>query len=101
GDQLAIMAALAEQVLRMGFLEIACANLGRGDLRGNGEHRHTRTVTIEQAVDQMQIARSAASGADGELTRQMRLGACRESGNFLVPDVDPLDLVLAPDRVGQ
>ena len=31
----------------------------------------------------------------------MRLGAGRESGNFLVPDMDPLDLALPAKRVGQ
>ena len=35
GDQLAIMAALLEQRLRMRLLEIAAADLGRRDLRGD------------------------------------------------------------------
>jgi len=48
-DQFAIMAALLEQRLRMRFLEIPGADLGRGDLRGDGEHRHPRSVTIEEA----------------------------------------------------
>ncbi len=39
-DQLAIMTALLEQSLRMGFLEISGADLGRRDLRRNGKHRH-------------------------------------------------------------
>ena len=95
------MAAFLEQRLRMRLLEIAGADLGRWDLRGDGEHRHARAVTIEQAVDEMQIARPAAAGADGELTRQMRLGAGRERRDLLVPDMDPLDLALPANRVGQ
>ena len=31
----------------------------------------------------------------------MRLGTRREGRDLLVPDVDPLDLALAPQRVGQ
>ena len=31
----------------------------------------------------------------------MRLGARREGGDLLVPDMHPLDLALAADRVGQ
>ena len=31
----------------------------------------------------------------------MRLGAGREGGDLLVPDMDPLDLALPAERVGQ
>ena len=48
GDQFAIVAALAEQMLRVGFLEIPRTDLGRRDLRGDCEHRHARSVTIEK-----------------------------------------------------
>ena len=43
-------------------------------------HRHAAAVAIEQAVDQVQVAGSAASGADGELAGEVRLGAGREGG---------------------
>ena len=85
----------------MGLLEIAAADLGRGDVRGDAEHGYTGAVTIEQAVDEVQIARSAAPGADRELTRQMRLGAGREGSDLLVPDMDPFDLPLAAYRIRQ
>ena len=62
------------------------------------EHRHARAVAIEEAVDEVQIARAAAAGADGELARQMRLGARRERGDLLVPDMNPLDLALPAKR---
>jgi hypothetical protein len=58
-------------------------------------------VTIKQTVDEVEIARSAAACADSELSGQMRLGARSERGDFLVPDVDPLDLSLAPYGVSQ
>ena len=49
----------------------------------------------------MQITGAAAAGAHGELSRQVRLGAGRESGNLFVPDMNPRDLALAAERVGQ
>ena len=65
------------------------------------EHGNARAVTIEETVDQVQIAWPAAPRADRELAGQVRLGARRESGNFLVSDMHPFDLALAPNRVGQ
>jgi len=56
GHQFAIMAALPKQLLRMGFLEIAGADLARGDVRGDRQYRHSRAVTIEQPVDQVKVA---------------------------------------------
>ena len=100
GDQLAIVAALLEQVFRMRLLEISGADFGRRDLRRNGKHRHARAVAIEQAVDEVQVAGPAAAGADRELARQMRFGTGRESGDLLVPDMDPFDLALPADRIG-
>src|SRR6516162_2641520 len=74
GDQLAVVAALAKEVLRMGLLKVAGADFGRRDLRGDGEHRHARSVAVEQPIDQVQIAWSATARANSELARQMRFG---------------------------
>src|SRR3984893_18351125 len=95
------MAALLEQILRMGFLEISRPHLSRRDLRRNRKHRNARAVAVEQAVDEVQIAGPAAAGTNGELTRQMRLGTSREGRDFLMADVDPLDLALSPQRVSE
>ena len=95
------MAALLEQRLRMGLLEIAGADLGRRDLRGYGEHRRARAVAVEQPIDQVQIAGTTTAGADGEGTGEVGFGAGSEGGDLLVPDVHPLDLALAAQRVGQ
>jgi hypothetical protein len=57
-------------------------------------------MTVEQSIDEVKIARTAASGADGERARELRVCAGRESGNLLMADMDPVDLALAPDRVG-
>src|SRR6202030_1218538 len=95
------MAALPEQRLRMGFLEISGADLGRRYLRCDAEHGHSGAMAIEQAIDEMEVAGSAATGANGEVSRQVRFGPRREGGHFLVPNMDPFDLALAPQRVGQ
>src|SRR5215471_1421697 len=84
----------------MGFLKVAGPDLSRRDLCCYGEHRDSRSVGIKKAVDQMQIAGSAAAGTDGELTRQMRFGARRKTGHFLVADMHPLDLSLAANGIG-
>src|SRR4029077_20572043 len=77
------------------------AELGRRDLRRNGKYRHARPVTVEQTVDEMQIARATASRTDRELSCQVRLGTGRESRDLLVPHMHPFDLALAADRIGQ
>src|SRR5437763_15522542 len=68
---------------------------------GDAEHGDARAVAIEQAIDEVQIARPAAARADGQLSRQMRLGAGRECGNLLVPYVEPLDPAMAADGIRQ
>jgi hypothetical protein len=95
------MATLLEQQLGMRLLEIAGADFCRRDMRRNSEHGHARAVAIEEAIDQMQIAGAAASGADRKAAGEMRLSACRECRDFLVADVHPFDLALPTQRVGE
>ena len=90
-DQLAIVAAFAEQDGRMGLLEIAAADLGAGNLGGDREHRHAVAMAVEQTVDEMQVARPAAAGADRELAGHVRLGAGGERRHLLVAHVHPAD----------
>src|SRR5580692_5235273 len=58
-------------------------------------------MAVEQSVDQMQIARSAATGAYRKIARQVRFGARRECGHLFVPDVHPLDVSSTAHDVGQ
>src|ERR1700761_1932194 len=67
----------------------------------NPKHRHSRALAVEQAVDEMQVAGSAASGADREGVGQMGFGPGGKSGDFFVTDVKPLDLALLADGVGK
>jgi hypothetical protein len=95
------MAALLEQVLGMRFLEIARADFWGGNVRGDSEHRHARAVAVEPAVNKMQVAWAAASGAHGKGICQARFGTCRKCGNLFMADMQPLDLFLLANSVGQ
>src|SRR6202000_3007903 len=99
--QLAVMAAFAEQFLRMRLLEIAGTDLSRGNLCRDGEDRYPRAMAIEEGGGEMQVAGTATAGADRERAGEMRLGAGGEGGHFLMADMDPLDLALAAQGIGQ
>src|SRR5271169_1481498 len=100
-DQLAIVAAFLEQLLRMRFLKITRADLRRWNLRGDREDGHARPVAIEQTIDEVQVAGPAAASANGEFAGKLRFGAGRESGDFLVAHMHPFDLTLSTQRVSQ
>jgi hypothetical protein len=68
---------------------------------GDGKHGNVRTLTIEQTIDEMQIARSAAPCAHGEFARQMRLGAGSERSDLLMPDMNPLDFAVPTNSIRQ
>jgi hypothetical protein len=57
-------------------------------------------MAIEEPIDQVQIARAAASGAYGEFARQLRLSAGGKGRDFFVPDGNPLDLIAHAQRFG-
>lgn len=89
-DKLAIVAAFPEKLVRVRFLKIASADFGRRYLRGNGQHRDPRAMAVEQAVDKVEIARAAASGAHGQFAAEMGFGPCREGGCLFMAGMDPL-----------
>ncbi len=60
--QLAVDAALSEDLLRMGLLVILTANLFSGDVRGDREHGYAASLRVVQTVDEMKVARTAARG---------------------------------------
>src|SRR6202012_5046566 len=80
------------------FVKIAAPDLGARNMRGNRQHRYTRTVTVEQAVDQMQVTGAATAGADRELAGEMGLGAGGERRGFLMPGMNPVDIAAPPQR---
>src|SRR6516164_6473657 len=84
----------------MRLLEIATADFDARNLRGDRENRHARTVSIKQTVDQMQVARTATAGANGERAGQMSLGAGGKGGGLLVPGMNPFDVAALAQRIG-
>ena len=67
GRELAVDAALAEQLLWMRLLEVGRADLAGRDVRGDRQHRHPGAVGVEEAVDQVQVPRPATRRAHSEL----------------------------------
>ena len=99
--KLAVHAALAEQFLRMGLLEVAAADLLSRDVSGDREHRYPGAVGLEQSVDQVQVPGTAASRADGELLGHRRFAGGRERSALLVANVLPDELAVAPECLGE
>src|ERR1700712_4614034 len=93
------MAALGEQVLGVRLLEVARADLRRGDVGRDGQHRRAGPVAIVEAVDQVDVAGSAGAGAAGELAGVLALGTRREGAGLLVAHMRPLDLAAGADRL--
>ncbi|SVK54523.1 Uncharacterised protein [Acinetobacter baumannii] len=101
GDQFAIVAAFAEQLLRMGFLEVAAADFAGRDVRGDRQHRHMVAVAVEQAVDQMQVAGAAGTGAHRQLAGELGFGAGGEGGHLFMAGAQPSDGAHAVQAVAE
>ena len=101
GDVLNVDAAVAEQLGRMGLLEVVRADLVAGDLCGDGQHGDPRALGVEEPVDEVEVAGSAAARADREFTGQGGLAAGGEGGGFLVADVNPFELRVDAQRIGE
>jgi hypothetical protein len=57
-------------------------------------------MAIVKPVDQMQIARTAASGTDRQLAREVRFGTGGECGGFLVSHTHPMNVSSRAQAVG-
>jgi len=77
------------------------ANLLRRDVRRDGQHRHPAAVGVEQAVDQVQVARPATGCAHRQLPGQRGFRGGREPRGFLVPDMLPGDHAVPAQRIGE
>src|ERR1700761_7790319 len=84
----------------MGCLKIVDPDLAARDVRGDRQDRHAAALAIEQPIDQMQIAGTAAAGAHGKVAGEMSFGPRRESGSLLMAHVDPIDRFSSPQRIG-
>jgi hypothetical protein len=100
-DQLGVDTAGAKQLLRMGFLKVASADLLTRDVRGDRQQRNPAAVRIEQTIDEMQVPGTAARRAHGELARHRRLTRGRERRRLLMTHVLPDNLTVAAKGVGE
>ena len=82
-------------------LEIVDADFGTRDMRRDGKHGNAAAMAVEKAVDQVKVARAAATCADRELARQMCFGARGKRRAFFVTRVDPFDGAHSPEGVCQ
>ncbi len=74
----------------MSLLKISAADFSAGYLRGDGQHGHAAALAIVETVDQMQIARTAAPGANRQCSRKMRFRSRGEGCRLFVSYVNPL-----------
>jgi hypothetical protein len=84
----------------MGLLKVAASDLMTRDLRGNRKYRHPIPMAIEEAIDEVKVARTATTCAHRNLPCKMRLRAGSKRGYLFVPYVQPLDLFTFPDDLG-
>ena len=86
------MTAIDKNSLRMGFLEIAGANLTTWNMGGQGQHWGKTALRIVQPIDQVNTARSAAPRADRQTACELCLCASSKRASFFMPNGNPVDL---------
>src|SRR6267143_2799319 len=101
GNQLDIMAAIPEQAFRMCCLEIIDSDFAAGDVGCDCQNRHAVALAVEQAVDQMEIAWTAAPGAHSKAPGKMSFSSRRKSGGLFMPHANPVDRLSSPQRVSK
>jgi hypothetical protein len=100
-DELGVDGELPVEVLRVGLLEVAAADLLPGDLGRDREHRHATAARVPKPIDEMEVARPATTDSHRELAGDRRLTGSGEPGGFLVTHVLPGDLAVTTQRVGE
>src|ERR1700757_411440 len=83
----------------VGFLKISAAYLTTWNLGGDSKHWHTTSVTIVKPINQMHVARPAASRANGKPPGKVCFSAGGKRCRLFMPDMNPLQLFLFSNRV--
>ena len=91
---------VGEERVVVDLLEEVRADLPARHLATDGEHRGVGLLRVVQTVEQVDGAGADGAHADGEPVGELGLRAGRERPRLLVPHPDPLDALLAADRVG-
>ena len=98
-DHAAVVAAILEGLLRVGLLKIGRAQLRGGNLRGDGQNGHATAMAVIKPINEVEIARAAAACTNRQAIGQVRVGASGESSRFLMPNMDPRDLLVLSNGV--
>jgi hypothetical protein len=99
--QLAVDAALPEEFLWVRLLEVPAADLAARNLGGDRQDGYPAAVGVEQPVEQVRVPGTAARGADRQLAGDGRIRRCGEGRSLLVSHVQPLDVAVAAQRIGE
>ncbi len=83
GNDFTVVAAIPENVVGLGLLEILAADLAAGNLRGDRQHGHTIPLAIVEAIDEVRVPRPATAGTDRQIARQVRLSPGRKRALLL------------------
>ena len=100
-DHFAEVTAVGEESFGMGFLEVSAAKLTARYMRGDRQHRNAASMTVIQAVDQMQVAWSRTPRADAQLAGEVRFGAGGKGAHLLVAHVDPCYGAVVENCIGE
>ena len=65
------------------------------------QHRRTTAVSVEQAIDEMKIARTAGTRADRKTAGDLRFTRGRKGCDLLVTNVNPVNCTSFAHRLGQ
>jgi len=55
GNQLAVVAALREELFRVGLLKVSTPDFAARNLRGDRQNGNAAAMTVVEAVDQVQV----------------------------------------------
>ena len=83
----------------MSLLKIAAPDLLAWNLRGNRKYRYAIPVAIEEAIDEVKIARTATTGAHRDLSCKVSLRTGGKRRHLFMPYMQPFDLFAFPDNV--
>ncbi len=99
GNQLAIVAALREELFRVGLLEVSAPDFAGWNLRGDRENGNAAAMTVVEAVDQVQVPGTAAPGADRQPSPEMCFRSRGKCCRLLMSHVNPSNSFLRANRV--
>src|ERR1019366_3314186 len=100
-DNFAKVRTREEEVFGPSLLKEVGTELGAGYLRGDRQDGNAAALTIMESIDEMEIARPAASCADRKFACNLRFATSREGRDLLVPNHHPVDAIVSADGIGK